>query len=166
MSDYNFRTSIALKPNKSFMELEEEKENFSRAMTNIITTDLEVLEPEEMERSESAIKWETRVEIFWSLLINGAIAVFLSLIIYIYSTREFEPIPPPHVEYTPRETIFLKCAIHVDRDFLEGIWNTTEEMPPTLHSDYRETLTLGAITVEQLITNYTCEYWPEHKVMT
>ena len=30
------------------MELEEERENFSRAMTNIITTDLDVLEPEEV----------------------------------------------------------------------------------------------------------------------
>ena len=30
------------------MELEEEKENFNRAMTNIITTDLDVLEPEEV----------------------------------------------------------------------------------------------------------------------
>lgn len=47
-SHFSFRTSLALKPNRSFMELEEEKENFSRAMTNIITTDLEVLEPEDV----------------------------------------------------------------------------------------------------------------------
>ena len=41
--------------------------------------------------------------------------------IFIYSTREFEAVPDPIVDYTPRETFFLKCDIHVDRDFLQGV---------------------------------------------
>jgi hypothetical protein len=47
--------------------------------------------------------------------------------IFIYSTREFEPVPDPIVDYTPRDTFFLKCAIQVDRDFLKGVQETRDK---------------------------------------
>lgn len=135
-------------------------------MTNVITEDMEVFMAEEVEISKSEMNWQKNVEIFWTIFINSTIVTLLGVMIFIYSTREFEPVPDPIVDYTPKETFFLKCAVHVDRDFLKGIWNTEQQMPPTTHEDYRETLTLEQETLQQLITNYTCDYWPEHKVMT
>ena len=152
------------------------------------------------------MNWQRNVEVFWTVFINSSILMWaieikeehsknflglkvvhvkgfrlLGVMIFIYSTREFHPVPEPIVDFTPKETFFLKCDIHVDRGFLkgwsnrkifpefnnsQGIWDTSQQMPPTTHEDYRETLSLEQDTLQQLITNYTCDYWPEHKVMT
>lgn len=135
-------------------------------MTNVITEDMEVLMEEEVQQSKSEMNWQRNVEVFWTVFINSSILMLLGMMIFIYSTREFHPVPEPIVDFTPKETFFLKCDIHVDRGFLKGIWDTSQQMPPTTHEDYRETLSLEQDTLQQLITNYTCDYWPEHKVMT
>jgi hypothetical protein len=62
-----------LQLNPSFHSQMAADENFSRAMTNVITEDMEVLMADEVEFSKSEMNWQRNVETFWAIFINSTI---------------------------------------------------------------------------------------------
>ncbi|CBY08717.1 unnamed protein product [Oikopleura dioica] len=110
-------------------------------------------------------KKNSKEEFWWSFSINAFILTTIGLMIFIFNIRELEPYVE-QIPSAPHHTIFLKCAMNLDRSYMNELWNSTEDIPLSSQSEYTQNLLLESSTVSQLIRNLTCEYLPDHKAMT
>ncbi|CAG5077170.1 Oidioi.mRNA.OKI2018_I69.PAR.g8645.t1.cds [Oikopleura dioica] len=113
------------------------------------------------------------IEFWWTFGINIAVLVLIVVMIVVFNYREFEDVGIGHLPsfWQKKQVLkhFLtekKCEMGLNKSYMTELMNSTADIPASSQGEYSQHLLLESSVIDQLIRNLTCEYLPDHKVMT